>query len=311
MSNEIPRQTPSSAEPAEILVGIDGTSASEAAVRHAIALAREQRCRVRLVHVVPQVTTSAGSPGAEDLLDRGRELLAHAVEQARATGPGIDVRKTLVVGQRIPELAQASRQAALVVLGRREHKHLGRIATGATAAALASQTTCPVRVVPSGWTSDPTAKDVVVGIKEAATAGPLIERGLELAHEYGGTLVLVHTWQLPSAYADVFSRDDLADWNAQAAVELAAAAKPAHRRFPEVRLQFVVSPGRPAEVLAERSAAAAVVLVGRHGRNRVFPHLGHVPRAVVQSGAAAVEVGPAERAPAFDLELERAGTLLK
>jgi nucleotide-binding universal stress UspA family protein len=128
-----------------VLVGVDGSSASAAAVRWAAAEAVRRRARLHAVHVV------AHAPGVDLGLDRETRL---ELQRARQSVPGkvggwvyaeeidVDVAVSVLTGDVASQLARESRDAVLVVIGT---PHALRPSTLPVDLALACM--CPVAVV--------------------------------------------------------------------------------------------------------------------------------------------------------------------
>lgn len=124
-----------------ILVGVDFSAASEAAVAHALALTPAPH-RVTLVHVLPG-HLSSGAPrawhrsGAEEYrrgltIDAWRQLRETATRAASGQTP---FAARVTTGRRSTELARVAREldADLIVLGVRRRGAIGRIVLGGTA----------------------------------------------------------------------------------------------------------------------------------------------------------------------------------
>lgn len=302
----------------EVVVGVDGSPGSFAVVLHGIGIARDTGAALRLVHVAPLIDPLVDpllpvtTGGTHVLIRSGRAILADITARARAAAPGLDIRHTLGIGTRYAELARAGRRASMVILGRREREGLRGLPSGSTAVALAGILDCPVRVVPRDWLSRIHLADVVVGIEDVTTAAPLVRRGLELAAATSGTLVLAHAWELPAGYEGILTPEEIAGRNAHAAVELEHAFTDVRLDWPTVPVQAKVLVGRPHDVLATLSAAAALVVVGRPDRPRVFGRLGPTPRALLMTSEAPIEVGPRTgRTDEVDTELEARGAMLR
>ncbi|MCW2856879.1 MAG: universal stress protein [Marmoricola sp.] len=294
----------------EIVVGTDGSAAAATAVEYALRLAELEDAPVRIVHVV--ASHRQIPPHLDDkLMDAGRLLLDDVVRRAQLSAPDLDIRSSLLVGPRRAEFVGAARGARLVVLGR--SARLGLLATGSTATALVEQTDCPVRVVPPGWRTRTNRSEVVVALKDIATAHPLVARGFAIAAELDESLVLLHTWGLPSGYEDVVSDEMSQAWNKQLAKRIEYEAARIRKDFPDVAFQVRIEHARTATALEVASQRASFLLLGRsihHGPVGRRTGLAHV---LMNVSECPVEVGPEPRAPVplLQFDLEASGELVK
>lgn len=138
-----------------ILVGVDGSAESEAALRWALQESERFGARVEavLAHHQEQVLAPATSMGLHPYGERPRrhpaQELHSAVEQARAAVPGApDVAETVVVGDAADHLTEASRHAELLVIGTHGRGALAQALLGGVAARCLRQAKCPVVVIP-------------------------------------------------------------------------------------------------------------------------------------------------------------------
>lgn len=296
-----------------ILVGVDGSPGSLAAVRYAAREAYRLGTGVRLVHVLPSpVPVGALMPVVPpELNDTGSVIVAEAASVAREQLTVSPVTTSLLEGPRIPMLLRAARQARLIVLGHVRHPSLDRLVTGATVTGVAAHAPCPVVVVPADHVVGERHSCVLVGVKSTEHSEPLLRRGFATAAERDARLLLMHAWELRSEYDDlVYSRLDTHAWESRARAALERGLAPLRDRYPEVRTEIRIVHGQPARVLCEASAQADVLLVAR--RARAFPggHLGGTVRALLRHSSCpvVVEPSPEESRPALGLELEEAGS---
>lgn len=131
-----------------ILVAVDGSPTSDRALTEALALAREQRAVLRLVHVIDTMPPIAGlelidvEGFRKAIQESGEQVLERARAQVAAAGLGVDTRliDLTTTGTRIATqiVAEAKNWPAdLIVLGthgRRglDHLLLGSVAEGVT-----------------------------------------------------------------------------------------------------------------------------------------------------------------------------------
>ncbi|OBH18994.1 universal stress protein [Mycolicibacter sinensis] len=277
-----------------ILVGVDGSPSSNAAVEWAARDAALHNLPLSLVHVLapPVVMTFPETPMppgyTEWQHEQGERHLREAVRIAETHGPNLRVDAEIVVGSTVPMLVDASRRAARLVVGSRGHGLLRRSLLGSVSSSLVRHAHCPVVVLHEEQQRSDTAP-VVVGIdgspvSEAATAVAFEEASLR-----GVELVAVYAWH-DTGVLD-FPGIDAAAMASDGELALAERLAGWRERYPDVTVRRVVVCDRPADQLVEQSQQAQLVVVGSHGRGGFTGMLlGSVSQAVVQSAHAPVLV---------------------
>jgi nucleotide-binding universal stress UspA family protein len=144
----------SGSPPGRILVGVDGSQSSRAALRWAAAQARLTRLPLLVVHA----WTSASYPHLSPLLVRElaeREawtVLDRAVREGIGDRPedreGLEITTRLVAGHPARVLASLGRDAAMVVIGAGGHGELAGLLLGSVGLHLAAHAPVPVVTVP-------------------------------------------------------------------------------------------------------------------------------------------------------------------
>lgn len=140
-----------------IVVGVDGSVEAEAAVRWALDEARLRGDKVVLVHAweFPGValTTYAGESlpvfGRDDLETLAADLLARVREAVEGWGSGVEVETRLVEGHPGAALADASRDARMLVVGSRGLGGFKGLLLGSVSTSCAHHARCPVVIVPA------------------------------------------------------------------------------------------------------------------------------------------------------------------
>jgi nucleotide-binding universal stress UspA family protein len=138
-----------------IVVGVDGSAQSDAALRWAL---KESVCRGARVEAllayqqepvfVPATSMALHPYGEMPHRHPARELHANVVLARAAVHGAPDVAETVVVGDAADHLVEASRHAALLVIGTRGHGPLVGAALGSVAAKCLRRAECPVVVIP-------------------------------------------------------------------------------------------------------------------------------------------------------------------
>ena len=296
-----------------IVVAVDGTEGSAGALRYAAARAAARGWALHVVHALPSyVPMTPMLPYLrDDLTPTGAAILRRAAVDVADVAPGVPVTTELFAVDRVPALVAAGDDAELLVLGQEGRHGLSRVLVGATTAVVGARTRCPFVAVPADWRPGPAVGPVVVGVKSEQDADRLLARAFDEALARGVGLRLVHTWELPSPYADrIEQRTHEADWRASGEAHLESLLAPWRKAHPEVPVEVRVLHAPPGLALLEESRQADLVLVLRH-RSHLLPgyHLGGTARAVLALAPVPVEVVPPEPAPPEPVErrLARAG----
>lgn len=137
-----------------ILVGVDGSEGSLDAVRWALAEARRRGDVVEVLHCwhIPYYGDMSGMmpvPGAV-LEESAQAVLAEALAAVEADAEGVTLTGRTVQGAAAHTLVEASKDADLVVVGRRGHGGFAGLLMGSVATQVAGHAACPVVVVNLG-----------------------------------------------------------------------------------------------------------------------------------------------------------------
>lgn len=135
-----------------VVVGVDGSPASRAALRWAVEDARRRGCPVDVIAAwhpdyggmigpVPAEVLMALSPLA--MKDAAQKVLDAAVQGIE----GVEIRQVLVEGDPRGALTKASEDAELLVVGNRGHSTLVGIILGSVSSYCVHHASCPVVVI--------------------------------------------------------------------------------------------------------------------------------------------------------------------
>jgi len=140
-----------------ILVPLDGSAPSRAGLEQALALAKSEGGRVRLMHVVDQNALMQGMEPAfnvGELLDamaaEGRKLLAEASAVARRRGVKAD---TVLYEQHVGRVAERVIREAkkwpadVIVMGTHGRRGIGRLVMGSDAESVLRESPVPLLLV--------------------------------------------------------------------------------------------------------------------------------------------------------------------
>ncbi len=143
-----------------ILVPVDGSATSVAGLTQALGLARDQRAKVKLLHVIDEFgvfTTPDGGLNAGAVISAlkrgGRQVLARAVRRAASRGLKPEAALVENLSGRVADIVveQARRwRADLIVMGTHGRRGVHRALLGSDAELVVRQAPVPVLLVRSG-----------------------------------------------------------------------------------------------------------------------------------------------------------------
>ena len=290
-----------------IIVGIDGSAPSWAALHLAGWEAAMRRRPLRIVHALAWPWPTFHMPDvpppqdleAISLLAQANELVAAAVDRARKAHPTVTVDGEVMIGFPAAVLSTASRTATMIVIGSRGLGRVDSLLRGSVAVKLTAHSACPVlvrrgRPRPSGnvllGVDDAPSSNAAVGIafEEAALRGV----GLDAVHTLHGPIIgksghVLPPMRHPTTTASVEERlmvKALAEWQ---------------DKFPYVVVRWRFVRGSAGQILIDATAQAQLVVVGARGRGGISGQLFRsTSQAVVKDAACSVLVVPDGTVPA-------------
>jgi nucleotide-binding universal stress UspA family protein len=133
-----------------IVVGVDGSASSMAALRWAIRQAKLTGSSVDAViawHVPAGYGIAPVGDGAVDFEGDAKQVLADALNQVTGTESGGLVRPSVVEGRTAEVLVRAARGADLLVVGSRGHGEFTSALLGSVSHFCVHHASCPVLVI--------------------------------------------------------------------------------------------------------------------------------------------------------------------
>ena len=218
----------------QIIVGVDGSSASRAALRWALTRACDTGATVVLEHVIDP-TRPVDSEA----------ILAQAVEICRTFGP-VPVEQRLVHGVPARTLARDSRRGEALVMGTHKTGFLHGRVSGMGSIVVAAGARGTVVVVPEEKLAG--RRGVIVGVARGSDAAVIA--GAKEAHRLGQDLSLLHACGESTEATDA------------GRAFLAAASQLAAESVPGLPIRSRLSRRRPADALLDASHASSLLVVG-------------------------------------------------
>ncbi|KQH76026.1 MULTISPECIES: universal stress protein [Mycobacterium] len=271
-----------------LVVGVDGSSASNAAVAWAARDAAMRNVPLTLVHMLstyvptfPQIPLPGGVAVWQE--EDARLVLEEAAKLAReSAGGSVVIGTELKSSPPIPTLVQLSEDADMVVVGSHGRGAVGRALLGSVSSGVLRGAACPVAIIPADEPDIREDAPVLVGIDGSPASELATAIAFDEASRRGVDLRAVHAW----SDVEILDLGGL-DWPAlQEESEQILAERLAgwQERYPDVAVQRLVVCDRPARELVNQSKSAQLVVLGSRGRGGIARVLlGSVSNAVVHS----------------------------
>ena len=272
-----------------IVVGLDGSAASRAAVAWAAAEAVSRHVPLHLVTSWTWQRLAPWSTAADRMMITELRKAAHTVVdaaavQARNAGAQ-DVTVEVREGDPADVVISQSATAGLLVVGTHRLTGLSRAVLGSTSTAAVLRATCPVVVVAERPTGAP--QTVLVGLGGTELDEHVLAWAFGYAQRHGAPVRAVHSWHMdmwPDSriaapeVAEAWLSESLAGWRED---------------YPDVVLDTALLRGQPVEELVGAVGPHDLIVVGRRKRrSRLSPHLGSVSLGVLHHAPCSVAVIP-------------------
>ncbi|MGA9359204.1 MAG: universal stress protein [Mycobacterium sp.] len=273
-----------------ILVGVDGSPASDAAVTWASREAVSRRIPITLMHVVAPVVV--GWPVGQlyaNMPEWQKDNAQHVIEHARKTltaslgeSEAPEVHIEMLYASVVPTLIKASKEARMIVVGSQGIGALRRLLLGSVSTALIHHAHCPVAVIRSDERTTPDTAPVLVGIDGSPASEAATALAFDEASRRGVDLLALHAWSDVGVFPVLGM--DWRDRESEGEEVLAERLAGRQEEYPDVHVQRLLVCDRPSHWLLKQSEHAQLVVVGSHGRGG-FPGmlLGSVSSAIAHS----------------------------
>ena len=277
-----------------LIVGIDGSPESEAAMAWALEEASRRDLEVELIYAlaVPVVSDAYGMvmtrPDIDELTDYSQKLLDAALASARAAAPNVTASARLASGPPAAVLIEASKHAEALVVGTRGLGAISGKLLGSVSVRLAGKSVCPVFIVPPEWRERPVPDgSVLVGVDGSEHSDAALRLALEEARCRGLGLIVLCAYHVPWLARPVepgliAEFEESERWLADKTITESLDRVKGHA-YTEVPIERVTVRGLPPEALVEASKRAVLTVVGSRGRRSLSRAiLGSVSRTLMQ-----------------------------
>jgi nucleotide-binding universal stress UspA family protein len=250
-----------------IIVGADGTDSSKAAVRWAAREAQRRNRPLRVTYVYEWQARDDGYDTSDpDFIRKRAEGVAGTmVYEARTVAPRLAVEGDPVIGHPAARLLSEAGDAELVVLGSRGRGGFAGLLLGSVSRRVATHAPGPVVVVRGREAAE---GPVAAGVDDSPMADLVLQTAFDQASGRGCALTVVRAfrpapplWLGTARAAEMVTPDQDAAELARLEEQLA----PWREKYPETRVDVVVTRDSAAGALVEASRHAQLVVVGSRG----------------------------------------------
>ncbi len=247
-----------------LIVGYDASPDAQRALAWAVDESRRRSMRL-------QVLIAAGT--LDELSAWGEEWSGQLAEEWKASASeglaradGHDATIEIKRGEPADVLIEASREAAMTVLGSRGHGRLFGSLTGSVSQHVARHAHSPVVVVRAQHNN--LTQRVVVGVDGSGESKTALMFAADHASRTGAALTAIHAWKISSITPGELSgaRRTVADEIAESERLLAESVAGLAEKYPDVQIERESIPVSPVRALTDASQNAALLAVGSRGR---------------------------------------------
>lgn len=280
-----------------ILVGVDGSPESDAAVRWATNEAMMRELPMTLLHVVAPVVVSWPVAGLQGSYDEWQEQNAReVVERAQKTvQASAGVQPAPAVTTRVEHtdvasaLVIASREAYMTVVGNRGMGAVGSAILGSVSSAVVHHGHGPIAIVHADEAQAPDhTSPVLLGVDGSPASEDATALAFDEASRRGVELVALHAWSDVGVFPALGM--DWRRFEEEGHEALAERLAGWQEQYPDVHVRRRIVCDQPARWLIDESQQAQLIIVGSHGRGGF---------AGMMLGSVSSKVARAAKAPAI------------
>ncbi|MEV7281625.1 universal stress protein [Streptomyces sp. NPDC093111] len=282
---------------APLVVGVDGSDASLAAVDWAVDEALRHALPLRIVHASLWERYEGGVPDAYADRPSGRlhteYIVGSAADRALLRALGLALTTDVLPEDPAGALLREGRDAALLVVASRGRGEFADLLLGSVSLAVAARASCPVVVVRGdGQALAARHGRVLLGVGEHDADSPAVRFALREAAARDAELDAVRAWRRPAHLPLPDGGTDTHE-EARASDGLDEALDAGVHEHPGVRVLRSTVEGPAHRALVERSAAADLLVVGARRRDGLLGlELGRVAHRALHHASCPVAVVP-------------------
>lgn len=292
----------------KVVVGVDGSAHSRAALEWAAAEAVRRGAVLRIVHALgmPVIVSAYGGPArfqpTDEINGQATSVLTGARAHATEQEPDVETETVTALEEAPLALIRQSHPHDLIVIGTRGLGTVASLFVGSVSVRVAAQAPCPVVVVPHDDRGRPatTSLDrIVVGIDGSRNARRALGLAVDMTAESEGELVVVNSWEVPYPYDPVAMtaagfqpQEDVFEKQSEELVSELLAETLEDRDDVNIEVSVVRTQSNPVDAVLRAADEADAIVVGSRGRGTVrglllgsvsqgILHRSHIPVVVL------------------------------
>lgn len=249
-----------------VVVAVDGSEESMYAAEWAAREAVRRNVPLRIVSApAPLPRLQAGTVSETTVANALRGLAAQnlglALERVAEVAQGLLIQTGLLSGPPAPAVSGSGTGAAMLVVGASGTGQFGAVVPGSVSRYAATHASCPVIVVREDTSA--VHREVTVGVRDPDESHGALDFAFEEADIRSAELRVVHAWYwiAPGSRYTGISPELI---SAAASDELDQMLAAWRDKYPSVRISTDVVRGHPGRVLANLSARADLLVIGKH-----------------------------------------------
>jgi nucleotide-binding universal stress UspA family protein len=270
-----------------VVVGVDGSTGSDAAVTWAAHYAVSRHLPLLVLHGAGERLSNDQPFGHAESLQAhkhaAKEVTDRAVAIVHDREPTLDVYVSAPFRDPREVLLECAAKASMLVVGTRGFGPVRILLLGAVSAAVATHASCPVAVVrPPHSTPAATERHVVVGTDGGPASTAALELAFDLASVEGRALDVVHSFTHHDVFVDLDSNEQRLRLVEEHERLLSEALAGYAEKFPDVVVERHQSSESAVHTLLRLSTRASTIVVGSTRRTGASALLTSVGRDLVE-----------------------------
>lgn len=292
----------------KVVVGVDGSDHSRAALEWSAAEAVRRGAVLRIVHALgmPLIVSAYGGPTrfqpTDEISGQATSVLTDARAHATEQEPDVETETVTALEEAPLALIRQSHPHDLIVIGTRGLGTVASLFVGSVSVRVAAQAPCPVVVVPhddQGRPATTSLDRIVVGVDGSRNARRALGLAVDMTAESEGELVVVNSWEVPYPYDPVAMtaagfqpQEDVFEKQSEELVAELLAETLEDRDDVNIEVSVVRTQSNPVDAVLRAADEADAIVVGSRGRGTVrglllgsvsqgILHRSHIPVVVL------------------------------